>query len=47
MFSFVMKTISNLVYIKMDLVGFLRRKLQNLFILGLNWEGHENMNTKN
>lgn len=31
----------------MDLVGFLRRKLlQNLLILGLNWEGHENMNTK-
>lgn len=28
-------------------MGFLRRKLlQNLLMLGLNWEGHENMNIK-
>jgi len=43
----VRKTVSNSVYTKMDLVGFLSRKLlQKLFILGLNWEECENTNTK-
>ena len=41
------KTTFNSVYIKVDLLGFLRWKfVPNLFTIGLNWERHEEMNTK-